>query len=341
MANLSPPILRHSFFLFLLLGLPLDADALTNESQRFTPVRQLEPQEKEALKAVIDSTVRIDSINGRCSATRIHSRGDLLTARHCVQGCLIREKVYQTRLDPESVEYYVVDPSRLGKAECSILVNGIEETMIVQNVSPYLIDRFSEQALKMLNRKLYDQLRFDGALSSGDFAILSPKNSNLESVKDQDKKGKQKICLSGEEVPQDLFTLGYPSETKRDAFNSNGVEMFFSSGKRLNSFSEGVCYQEAQEKHRQGLLAQFDEPGTFVSTVDAIYGSSGSAVYGNSHSIVGILTNMYAPYDRNPERLPEVHFCSGAAKALQSKRILDLIGPEAAKLYRCEEAARE
>lgn len=339
MAKLHPPILRLTFSLFLLLGLSLDAQSANN--QRFTPVRQLQLQQREVLQTAIDSTIRIDSINGRCSATRIHSRGDLLTARHCVQGCLIREKVYQTKVDPESVEYYVLDSSRLGKAECSIAVNGVEEAMIVQYVSPYLIDRFSEQALKMLNRKLYEQLRLDGALSSGDFAILSPKNSRMEKELGQDNQDKQKICLSDEEVPQDVFTLGFPSETKRSSFNSDGVEMFFSSGKRLNSFSEGVCYQEAQEKHRKGLLAQFDEPGTFVSTVDAIYGSSGSVVYGNSHSIVGILTNMYAPYDRNPEKLPEVHFCSGAAKALQSKRILQLIGPEAAKLYRCEGAAQE
>lgn len=307
-------------------------------SQRFTPVRLLNLEQKETLKSIVDSTVRIDSINGRCTATRIHPRGDLLTARHCVQGCLIQQKVYRTQVDSKSVEYYVVDSSRLGKAECLLKINGADTPMIVQHVSPFFIDRFSEQALKMLNRELYDQLRNDGALSSGDFAILSPLVSHTN---ESEKNSQSSICLSAEDIPQELFTIGFPSETKRDSFNSNGVEMYFSSGRLLQSFAEGVCYQEAHEKNRKGLLAQFDEAGTFVSTVDAIYGSSGSAVYGSPGSIVGILTNMYAPYDRDPKKLPEVHYCEGAAKALQSKRILQFIGPEAAKMYRCEVADQE
>lgn len=323
--------------LFFLLP-SLTALAALPLAQRFLPVQQLNQELQSALAPLVSATVRIDSLNGRCTATRIHPRGDLLTARHCVVGCLIREKVYQSKMDPESVEYYELDRQRLGEAECQIQVDGREETWIVKQAAPFLIDRFSEQGMKTLNRKFFNELRAKGAMASGDFVILTPKAPATE---------KPSVCwptrvgqaAADAQTGTPLISLGYPSETKRESFNSNGVDLYFTAGERLASFADGQCYQEAQEKNRPNLLDQFDEPGTFVSTLDAIYGSSGSAVYTHEQNLVGILTNMYAPREKDPSKLPEVHFCAGATKALQLERIQEIMG-EAAREYQCAEAGR-
>jgi hypothetical protein len=316
-------------------------------AQRFLPVKQLSADLQTVFAPLVSATVRIDSLNGRCTATRIHARGDLLTARHCVVGCLIREKVYRSKMDPESVEYYELDRQRLGEAECQIQVEGKEETWIVKHAAPYLIDRFSEQGMKLLNRRLFNELRGKGAMANGDFVILAPKAPAPEKPYVCWPKNSELVSAPTNRHAS-LFSIGYPSETQRDSFNSNGEDLYFTSGQFLNSFADGQCFQEAQEKNRPSLLDQFDEPGTFVSTLDAIYGSSGSAVYsrefgpeqglpGGGPELVGILTNMYAPREKDGGKQPEVHFCAGAAKALKLQRVQEIMG-EAAREYHCVEA---
>jgi hypothetical protein len=310
--------------LLLLIFMAFDSQA----SQRFVSYEELAGEKKSKISSIQKATRYLESQNGRCTGTTISSSGDLLTAKHCLQACLIRQGVFQQKMDPQSVEYYVLNKESLGVAECALTVDGKESTWIVKHTSPGLITKFEERSMRLLNRTLYDKLRSQGYLASGDFVILSPKKKQIMP------------CVSIQHIQviqnkDEIFNLGYPSETHRvDGSNSNGIDLFYSEGKIMN-FAEGNCYSEAKPEKQADLIEQFEENGTFVSDLDAIYGSSGSAVYNHKNQLVGILTNVYSPSDRDPKKLPENYFCSGSAKALKLSRIQEFIGKEIST-YRCE-----
>jgi hypothetical protein len=312
-------------YVFLLLFLAFESQA----SQRFLSFEALGLEQKTKISSLQKATHLLETQNGRCTGTTISTSGDLLTAKHCLQACLIRQGVYQQKVDPKSVEYYVLNKESLGKAECVISVDGKESNWIVKHTSPGLITKFEERSLRLLNRELFDLLRSKGYLANGDFVILSPK----------EKQNSPCISIAGGSSAtneDEVFTMGFPSETFRsDGNNSNGNDLFYSSGKMMN-FAEGNCFAEAKPEKQADLLEQFNEPGTFVSDLDAIYGSSGSGVFNAKNQMIGILTNVYSPSDRDPKKLPENHFCSGSAKALKLSRIQELVGEEFST-YRCEE----
>jgi len=290
------------------------------ETVRFTQWEDL--ASPSATQIQLRSAVKlIETDNGQCTATVISSRGDMITARHCLTKCLILSHIVQLKtLQAGAVEYFDVDPSQLSNATCDIKVDRQPVSVQVTATSPGFIFAFDENAFKVLEPQKYAELVALGYTNQGDFAIIRAQDAAA---------GQPCVPLSERPaVAGDVQqTLGYPGETARpDGFNSDGVNMFYSKGYVIPTILDNACVKELtlNDYQKNNMLEEFDAPYGFLSTLDATYGSSGTSVLGPDNGVAGILTNTFrkAEYTNLASDEPDNIYCQGSARALNMATIL-------------------
>jgi len=311
---------KWHFCLILISGLSLLSRVSFAQSEvRFTLASELSSLDFPLLNK--RSAVHLlQSSNGQCTSTTISDRGHQLTARHCLQHCLIRSKVFEWKKEQGLVDYFVTDPSRLGSATCRVSIDGKSQDIVIEATSPGLIVSLDEKSFSSINSDKFKILQGQGYTSEGDFVVFLPRGiSEPQSCIGLD--------FAGEFKGEDLQSLGFPAETSRpDGFNANGFEMYLSRGLKTGGVEENECVKEEAPSFEdlRNLKLKFDQPTSFLSTLDASYGSSGSAVINDSLKVVGILIQTYRHTDLTGlERdEPDRRYCRGSAKALQTSSFL-------------------
>lgn len=276
---------------------------------RFTPYSELEPD--AGLKAYRSAVHLFESQGNRCTATEISSAGHLLTARHCLQKCLIRSGVFQLKKE-QGVDYFTLNQEKLGQATCPVNIDGVEENVVVEATSPGLVVYMDQPGLRSVNPALFRRMYDEGYTELGDFAVVRRPVA-----------GGACVPLSLDRPAGEVTSLGYPSETSRpDGFNSDGSQLYFTSGRVLGSVRENACFAELSASQQEKALKDYDHPGAFMSTLDAIHGSSGSSVLNAKGEVVGVFATMFI----HPTRDPDKFYCHGSAKALSVEHIRKMIG---------------
>jgi hypothetical protein len=264
----------------------------------------------------------LTSASGRCTAVAVSPKGLYLSARHCLQQCLIVSGVFKPMRE-QGVTYFRTDREMLGNATCAVQISGRREVITIEATSPGLVTAIDEPSLRILSPALYFELTDHGFMSRGDFVLFRiPQTSSLPAFF----RLADRRVTDGEQVR----SLGYPTRTSRPGTaNSDGTSLYSSHGEVVPGIESNSCVQEAapKEPDLKRLKERFDEPTAFLSTLDAIYGSSGSPVIDRRNRIVGILTNVYrhSHLTLKAEDEPEKRYCRGSAKALRSDQIFMLI----------------
>jgi len=240
-----------------------------------------------------------------CSGTFISNSGHVITAHHCLQGCVnsgIDERIAaemrwhirdpkgqprefsqdqyeaylkRTRVGDHSFTYMRFDKSSQG-AECVARIDGRETKLIYLGGGAGSLWPFSLEKLEA--RELVDDwLKFvsEGYGPGGDFAVFK---ANIESSpclplsKTSVRPGEQLRVLSA------TMQSGYTSKEER-----LGQTAFF---------SEGVESSSVRGLQRHDLPLSVFRHGEFVAEA----GSSGSAVIGEDETIKGVLTQGMDQY---------------------------------------------
>jgi hypothetical protein len=304
--------------------------AFAQNDVRFTPVKDLSAND---FPIIGKSTAVhfLKSSNGQCTSTTISQFGHQLTARHCLQHCLIRSKVFSLQKEQGTVDYFVRDEKALGSATCTVEIDGVEQDITIEATSPGLIAYLDRPSFASINKNKFQLLESQGYTSEGDFVIFKAKSSSAS-------------CLSlatNDDVSSTLQTIGYTTETNRpDGFNSNGIDMYFSQGRLTKGIAENQCVHDFAPSQiaLDKLIKSFDQPTSFMSTLDANYGSSGTAVISVRAEVVGILieTHRHAELTKNPEDEPEQRYCAGSAKALRVSTIVKYVSADLIDQLHCE-----
>lgn len=323
--------------LFLLSIFFTTSDSLYAQELRFTKVDEYLASLPEHLKNEQTQEAKAVKIlkskdNAECTAAFISNAGHILTARHCMQKCLIRSGIFQMVYEQKAVSYFHLNQQKLGKAECSALLDGEPVDLIIESTSPGLIVSMDEKSLQSLNPQLFKNLVEQSYTSKGDFVIARVKNSSHSTS-----------CIPLAKKPaltRDLVhNFAYPTATNRpDGWNSDGLSFYATTGEVISGIAKNSCVIDAKlsETQLRKLEKEFDEDTAFMSTLDAIYGSSGAPVISSNGEVVGILTNVYRPDFAKPHEEPKARYCSGSAKALRIEHILSIAHSQNASLLNLE-----
>lgn len=307
-------------------------------SAHFYSARKADP----TILPVAESVHYLDSSSGRCTATLVSNSGHFLTARHCLQRCLIQSGVFiQAENGPSGVFHFTLNSRQLGKATCDITLNDLKTSVSIEATSPGLIIKMDERSFETLAPEQFKSLVAEGYTSEGDFVIfkssvhsgsnhclsLTPKNNSYLNVNFTTK---PELFQNIDYAYVNHHVFGYPSETFREGrHNSNGKNLYYSFGKSNPSILKNSCLKDENLtlSQQQRLTKIFDMDTSFLSTVDATYGSSGSAVFDDDHNVLGILTNTYrhVTISKNKNDEPENIFCEGSTKALKMTTIFSIL----------------
>jgi hypothetical protein len=303
-----------SFLLLIILNILIFLTSTA--SARFILADEVDPH----LNNIKSAVYYLNSSSGRCTASLISNKGHFLTARHCLQRCLIPEGVFKLAEDsPHGSYYFNVNPEKLGRATCGVELNHRPETIIIEATSPGLIMKMDERSFQTLAPDLFLDLVDQGFTSEGDFVIFKTENyANTGSCLN---------LIEEKTLDQNHHVFSYPSETNRpDGFNSDGHNMYYSAGQLNPDIFANSCIRDATLTDFQinSLKQKFTFKSSFLSSVDAIFGSSGSSVVDENANVLGILINVYSYWsvtDKEEDK-PENLYCEGSAKALRSSTIL-------------------
>jgi len=280
-------------------------------------------EQRPALAQLNRAVVLLNSPSGRCTGTYVSSDGAILTARHCLQICLIRSGVVREVSEQDgAIVFYETVPERLGVATCELEINGVPQTVTVEATGPGFVMPFNMSGLSSLNPALMKDLIARGYTSSGDFAIVRQRVTTPTA------------CVALAQAPAQpgdfVQSIEYPAATERpDGYNSDGEQAYASGGVVAHSIAENSCVVEASPPAERlaRLMATFDDASSFVSSLDSNHGASGSPVFNAKGEVVGILINIYrhTSITQKQEDEPEVRFCLGSSKALRIERVLSFL----------------
>jgi hypothetical protein len=307
---------------------------------QFQPISAVSVEAPYDWQMLARATVLIEktsSGDSRCSGVVVSREGHILTARHCLQQCLIQTEVFTPKRSKHGVDFFELNRTKLGTAVCDAVIDGTSTRIRVVATSPGLIVPADYKSFETLEPETYQALRERGFTSQGDFAIVQPE-TQLSG----------KSCAQLSAVPakrgDHVATLGFPSETFRpDGANSDGESLFVSSGVVVPGIGENSCLQSSDlSAYKMATLERsFNEDSAILSTVDGVEGSSGSPLINARSEVVGVLIQVYSHRwtTGRADQAPDQRYCAGSVKALRIERIRSIVrevNPEVWDNLRCK-----
>jgi hypothetical protein len=258
------------------------------------------------------TVIKIEASGGTCTGTYISDEGHILTARHCIHGCLIAQGfVQETPLFPEygwrSPKLY--QQNRV--AHCPVQLDGQEVEVQVLSSGPGFMIPSEQASLALYDREIHQNFLEQGFLHNGDYALLKvdslPRNKKCRSM------ARQPI-LNGDPV----HYFGYPSAStgRPQGRNSDGNQLMLAHGEVIPSILQNSCI--SPDTNQAGRLTQtYDRPEIILSTVDILPGSSGSSLLNEQGQVVALINSMYR------QGIDVVStYCAGSAVAVDIQTVL-------------------
>lgn len=255
--------------------------------------------------------VKITDSFGSCTGNRISNDGHILTARHCLNACLVSKgyveeiniypemgwrspKLYKSKLDENSF--------------CKVAIDGKEQMVQVLAASEAFMVPSEQSSLYNMDKELYFEYLNSGYFHNGDFAIIKSSEKTADCFQ---------MSLSPAEPGAPVSYSGYPGATtgRPTGLDSDGESFLKAQGELIESIAQNSCVTKNTKVDRFKRL--YDRPGLVLSTVDLQQSASGSLLvdqggYGlaliNSH--VGFGSKTFSRY------------CAGSAVAVSVLEIM-------------------
>ncbi len=260
-----------------------------------------------------EEIVKIKTSFGHCTGTRVSNQGHILTARHCLNACLIQsDSIRAEALFPEegwrSPNLYHFTDER--DVHCEAEINGVPKVFEVLAASTGFMTPSEQGSLSLYASELHQRFLDSGYFHNGDFALIKVaefESSRCLQVSDQE------LSLS---APVHYF--GYPGDSsgRPERRNSDGESFYQGEGEVISSILENPCIKGSEE----ALINRYDRDELILSTVDILPGASGSSLLNHRGEIVGLLNSSYTNGAQMFER-----YCRGSAVALSMVRIKETL----------------
>ena len=258
------------------------------------------------------SVLRIEDNFGTCTGTRVSRNGHILTARHCLNDCLISSNyVEPVRLYPEfghrSPNLYLFTNRK--PTYCDLSVNGESKTLKVVAASRGFMIPSEQRSLGVFDWNLYVSFLDNSYFHNGDFAILQDETSTGGECKSI---GRYKL------IPGDyVHYLGFPDATtgRPDGMNSDGNQLRMGRGRIIESISQNPCANITDR-----LKTRYDRDDLLLSTVDIVHGASGSSLLDRNGNVVGLLNSSFGQGVKISSQ-----YCEGSAVAIKIETILGFL----------------
>lgn len=276
----------------------------------------------QSLREAIPAVFLLESSSGRCTATFISNQGHFLTARHCLQRCLLEAGVFKFTGAPGGLSYLSLEASAYGQKSCVVQLNHQAREAVVVATSEGFISKMDERGFQAYNPDQFEEKVQRGFTFKGDFVIA------------QLREQASTVCLKLQEnlpqVNEPVLNLAYPSETFRaDGFDSDGKSLYWSRGLRVEGIEQNSCLRDTEvpPTKMRDLKRVFDDSSGLLLSFDSIYGSSGSPALNTSNEIVAILTNVFrfSSVTGLKSDEPENRYCAGSTKALNIASLRELL----------------
>lgn len=262
------------------------------------------------------TVVQLKDRFGSCTGTRISKSGHILTARHCLNACLIGGNLVESnRLFPEygyrSPNLYLFKGQQAG-VFCTKELDGVEKELEVLVASPGFMTPSEQGSLWSLDKEKYLSFLEKGYFHNGDFAILKETVTTSQSCRSVS----QRSPLEGEPVQYKGFpgkTTGRPEER-----NSNGEDFLLGEGVITGSILSADCL--SRSANQEELVVKYDRPELILSSVDLVPGASGSALLDSEGKILGVLNSAYAQGFSLFG-----HYCRGNAVAVGIEKVIEVV----------------
>lgn len=308
----SKYLIVNDLLLMLALIIFSDLSEARVYKTKFEPVKNLSIEHQRA--AISSVQINIDSDDGisHCTGTFISKTGLLLTARHCIQSCII--PMLSTLEEPFNVMATYPDENFFKGKKCRVQVRGFEyeDAEIVTVGGKGFVDetdikgKLFEIYLAKTNPIFYRRMSAEGYFFAGDFAVLKFDKSRV------------KTCspFSIEKKIEQVTVFSYPRPTERpDGMNSNGKDQFISRGMTKKSYLN-ECSGKLSDEDRSSFNLTNSSDDLIFFTADFVSGSSGAAIFNKHGQIVGL---------GNSSRNSETKECVGSSAGVSSKAIKDFL----------------
>ncbi len=266
-----------------------------------------------------------------CSSFVVSNSGYVLTAAHCIEGCLKNSEYNEIKLTDSVTLYnynYKPEDNKFRTCfEVVFLKAADAQAELIKSLTPNLISvgsgsvAFSETSFfeptftpivaKSISKNATDYalLKFN---STTPLACIKLPDNLLNNINDHD------VISAGEKI----FALGFPSETKdRGIYSgSNGESLYLSYGSVTNNVYENQYYKKLIFTPREYRLAQtayLSNSGLIMSNMDIMSGNSGSVAINSESRIVGINIAIAASSSDVQEKYVE-----GSALTLNITKVL-------------------
>lgn len=256
--------------------------------------------------------VKIQTNFGGCTGTRISNQGHILTARHCLNECLIQSgAVDEERLFPEegwrSPKLFHFPNGN--PAFCDLEINGIPKRVEVLSASAAFMIPLEQSSLSRYARDLHQELMDQNFFHTGDYAIVKDENSQRQQCR--------KISMERPIATQEVHYFGFPGQSRGgrpEGRESDGESFLRSDGQVVASITQNPCIRGSIER----LVDKYDRPEIILSTVDILPGASGSSLLNSAGEIVGLLNSSYT----NGAEMYET-YCPGSAVAIAVESLFE------------------
>ena len=277
-----------------------------------------------------------------CSSTIISDSGLILTAAHCLSGCVKDAKAKKNGAFVNSQHEIV----------CQVAVSGVETAATIKVMghcpAPDIVESIIAATHPDFQSEMSPAMR-ETCKNEDEIAIIEP-------IKKQTKNAHcLPLVFANPAVGEKLATQGYPARTHRldgvdahhgEAKDAPGGQLTWSTGARIES---PTCHLRPQnpelDEGEDAPMETTDElRGRFLqTTVDFVKGSSGGPLLNSRGEVVGV-ASLINPFARelDPQKTlnPIAEECRGSTFFSPTTKIQSMIAKQAPQLFqqlKCEQ----